>query len=133
MAGSYLTTLTPQQALVLDALRTVGTMTLAELRALTGLGRTYLRRAHHELLALELLTSDYTRGKGRPMTLTITRTGCRVLPRHQREAERKSERAELQVVPPRGYDIDGAVYAPPRHSYYRNDGNKHIASVGVGC
>jgi DNA-binding MarR family transcriptional regulator len=133
MGGSYFATLTPQQALVLDALRTVGTMTLAELRVLTGLGQTYLRRAHHELVALELLTSDYTRGKGRPMTLTVTRTGCRVLARHKREVGRKSDRADLQMVPPRSYDIDVTTYKPAAYAYYRNEGNKHIASVGVGC
>jgi len=37
------------------------------------------------------------------------------------------------VKPPRGYDIDGAVYESPTRSYYRNDGNKHVASAGGGC
>ena len=129
MAGSYYVSLTPQQAAVLDALREVGPCTLKELKALTGLGQTYLQRAHHELLGLELLTSDYDRTKLVAGTLTITRTGSRALGRHKREAEL----ATLQIVPPPTYNTIGTNYEPPPRSYYRNTGNAHIASRGVGC
>jgi DNA-binding MarR family transcriptional regulator len=129
MAGSAFVTLTPPQALVLDALRTVGTMTLAELRALTGLGQTYLRRAHHELLALELLTCDYDRRKLQPMTLTISRTGSRALARHKRLVDLPAQ----DIVPPPTFNTAGTTFTPPPRSYYRNEGNAHIASRGVGC
>lgn len=129
MAGSSFVTLTPQQALVLDALRKVGPCTQKELRALTGMGQTYLQRAHRELLELELLTTDPDRAKPAPMTLTITRTGSRALARHKRLVELAAQ----DIVPPPTYNTFGTSYAPPPRSYYRNAGNKHIASVGVRC
>lgn len=129
MAGSSFVTLTAKQALVLDALREVGTSTLKELKALTGLGQTYLQRAHHELLALELLTSDFDRSTLQPMTLTITRTGSRALARHKRQIELAAQ----DIVPPPTYNTAGTFYEPPPRSYYRNEGNTHIASRGVGC
>lgn len=129
MAGSSFVTLTPQQAAVLGVLRDVGPSPLKDLKALTGLGQTYLRRAHHDLLELELLTTDYDRAKVAPMTLTITRTGSRALARHKRQIEL----AKLDVVPPPTFNTVGTTFTPPPCSYYRNSGNAHIASRGVGC
>lgn len=129
MAGSSFVTLTAQQAMVLDALREVGTSTLKDLKALAGLGQTYLQRAHHELLALELLTSEFDRSTLQPMTLTITRTGSRALARHKRLVELAAQ----DIVPPPTFNTAGTFYEPPPRSYYRNEGNKHIASAGVGC
>lgn len=129
MAGSSFVTLTPQQATVLDALREVGPSTLKDLKALTSLGQTYLQRAHHELLALELLTSDFDRSTLQPMTLTITRTGSQALARHKRLVELAAQ----DIVPPPTFTTAGTTFTPPPHSYYRNEGNTHIASRGVGC
>lgn len=129
MTGSSFVTLTPQQAAVLDALRDQGTCTLKDLKAATCLGQTYLQRTHHELLGLELLTSDYDRSTLQPMTLTITRTGSRALARHKRQIEL----AALEIVPPPTYNTAGTTFTPPPRSYYRNAGNAHIASHGVRC
>ena len=129
MAGSSFVTLTPQQAAVLGVLRDVGPSPLKDLKALTGLGQTYLRRAHHDLLELELLTTDYDRAKVAPMTLTITRTGSRALARHKRLVELAAQ----NIVPAPTYNTAGSTYVPSRCSYYRNAGHKHLASAGVSC
>ena len=129
MTGSYYVTLTPQQAELLDALREHGPSTLKQLKDLTSVGHTYLRRAHHELQDLELLTSDFDRSTLQPMTLAITRTGSRALARHKRQIEL----AKLDVVPPPTFNTVGTTFTPPPCSYYRNSGNAHIASRGVGC
>ena len=129
MAGSSYVTLTPQQALVLDALREAGPSTLKDLLTLTGLGQTYLRRAHHELLDLKLLSYDYDRSKLVPGILTISRVGSRALARHKRLIEL----AALDIVPPPTYNTAGTTYVPQPCSYQRNAGNKHIAGAGVGC
>jgi hypothetical protein len=39
-------------------------------------------------------------------------------------------RAHQLLVPPREINIMQGTYVPPRDTYYRNDGNKHIKSVG---
>ena len=129
MAGSSFVTLTPQQAAVLGVLRDVGPSPLKDLKALTGLGQTYLQRTHHELQDLGLLTSDFDRSTLQPMTLAITRTGSRALARHKRQIEL----AKLDVVPPPTFNTVGTTFTPPPCSYYRNSGNAHIASRGVGC
>lgn len=41
----------------------------------------------------------------------------------------KQERNPL-LVPPREINIMQGTYVPPRDTYYRNDGNKHIKSLG---
>ena len=41
----------------------------------------------------------------------------------------KTER-DPRLVPPREINIMQGVYVPPRDTYYRNDGNKHIKSLG---
>ena len=129
MSSSSYIILTPQQAAVLDALREVGPCTLKELKALSGLGQTYLQRANNQLLDLELVTTDYDRTKLVAGTLAITRTGSRALARHKRLVELAAQ----DIVPPATFNAFGTVYVPPPRSYYRNEGNKHIASAGVGC
>jgi len=129
MAGSSFVTLTPQQSAVLDALREVGPSTLKDLKALTGLGQTYLQRANIQLLGLELLTTDYDPTKIVPMTLTITRTGSRALARHKRLVELAAQ----DIVPPATFNTKGTEYKPTTQAYYRNSGNRHIASAGVRC
>ena len=43
------------------------------------------------------------------------------------------ELAKLDVVPPPTFNTVGTTFTPPPCSYYRNSGNAHIASRGVGC
>ena len=45
-------------------------------------------------------------------------------------AKYKKQERSPRLVPPREINIMQGVYVPPRDTYYRNDGNKHIKSLG---
>lgn len=42
----------------------------------------------------------------------------------------KPKPRDPSLVPPRQINLMAGFYVPPRGEYYRNDGNKHIKSVG---
>ena len=128
--------LTAGQADLLGAMQAVGTMTLVELCAITGVGRTMAMRHLADLRARDLVTQDKPVPQpdqpksGHPAWLyNTTRAGDRALARYKR----KAEDATNEVVPPPTFTTCGQPYEPPKQAYYRNSGNTHIASAGVPC
>lgn len=118
------------QAVMLDHMRAaLGPVTFAALHRVTGLTRTLANR-HLDVLRERELVDLIRAGKShKPALWAISRTGSRALARHKRQAEQ----AALEIVPPPTYNTIGTFYEPPPRSYYRNEGNKHIASRGVSC
>ena len=45
-------------------------------------------------------------------------------------AQYEKQERDPRLVPPREINIMQGTYVPPRDTYYRNDGNKHIKSLG---
>lgn len=123
------------QAGLLEALES-GPLTRTEMTAISGLGRTMVSRHMTDLVARGLV--EHTKqpspeGAPRqghpPLIYSLTPAGGRALLRHQR----KVVVAAHVVVPPPTFTTCGQPYEPPKQVYYRNSGNRHIASAGVGC
>lgn len=129
--------LTAGQADLIGAMQAVGAMTLVELCAITGVGRTMAMRHLADLRSRDLVTQDKPVPQpdqpksGHPAWLySLTAAGGRALLRHQR----KQEDAANVVVPPPTFTTAGQPpWQPPKDVYYRNGGNRHIASAGVPC
>ena len=66
-----------------------------------------------------------------PALWTISMAGRRALSDYARKLEQAAIRA-MAVAPPT-HSFWGTTYTPPGQAYYRNDGNRHIPSVGVQC
>ena len=121
--------LTPHEVLVLAALRNHGPATLASLLERTALCATQLNGAQRALNERGLLTTDHSPKRRVPMVLTVSMAGNRALLAHQRAEAAKA----VVVVAPPTYNTHGTHYEPPKRVFYRNAGNAHIASHGVGC
>ena len=121
--------ITAHEALVLEALRTHGTATLAVLQERTGLCATQLNRAQRAMQERGFVTTDFSHTRRVPMQLMVSMAGCRALLHHLRELEAKA----VERVPPPTFNTHGTSCKPEGRVYYRNNGNKHIASAGVSC
>lgn len=118
------------QAEMLEALRAAPEpLTLTQIEAAVSKAESACMRSMADLRERELV--DVVRkGAGRlPMLIGISRTGSRALAAHKR---RQAAPARDVVAPPT-YNTAGQPYVPPRQVYYRNEGNRHIASRGFPC
>ena len=127
------------QADMLELMRAApGPLTLRDLQDGMGFGRTMIMRHLAGLRERALVDVIQTvdpvaaprTGQGRnALRYTITRSGSRALARYKRRTEQEA----LEIVPPPTHNTAGTTYTPPPRSYYRNEGNAHIASRGVAC
>lgn len=128
------------QANILDALRDAsGPLTLKHLQAVCGLARTMTGRLVDDLRLWGLVDEargmdvmpEPTKGQSRKALLfTINASGRRALGRFKRELEAE----QIEVVPPaRNSLFEADTYVPNSQAFYRNTGNKHIASRGFQC
>lgn len=129
-----------RQAAMLAALQDApGPMTLLQLQQAAGLGRIMGGRYALDLRERELVEvikpfatsgDDADTPKRRSAWLyTLTHAGRRALARH----ERKLVDADKVLVPSPTFNTAGLLYVPPKQTYYRNEGNRHIASRGYAC
>jgi hypothetical protein len=131
--------ITPGQAELLDLMRdALGPLSRRELLAGAHMSRTMMGRHLLELqgaglldvtLAVHQADAPGDKRGNKAYLYSITRTGSRALARHKRQFEE----AGRDVVPPPTFNTAGTTFEPTHRSYYRNAGNKHIASAGVGC
>lgn len=131
--------ITPGQAELLDLMRdALGPLSRRELLAGAHMSRTMMKRHLLKLqgaglldvtLAVHQADAPGDKRGNKAYLYSITRTGSRALARHKRLIKLAAQ----EIVPPPTYNTAGTFYEPPPRSYYRNEGNKHIASAGVRC
>lgn len=131
----------PVEAAVLDTLRSQQrAMNVAQLTKASGFGRTKTNRHIAGLVALGFLepaevplTPDTRRAQGMGRVAkfwTISRSGSLALARYKR----RLDIVEPEVVAaPQSNLFERPVLTRAGAGYFRNDGLKHIASVGYPC
>lgn len=121
--------ITAQQADVLAHLYDHGACTLQQLREHTGLCRSQINALQLAMRNLALITIEPGHKAKKPFYLVNTMVGARALGAYQDEQEAKA----VVKVPPAAFNTKGTEYKPTTQAYYRNSGNRHIASAGVRC
>lgn len=126
------------QADMLELMReALGPLSMRDLQTGITLGRTMVMRHLVDLRErglvdmMQHVSEVPAPHQGRHALLyAISRSGSRALARYKRRLE-ESERV---IVPPPTFNTRALPpYEPPKQSYYRNAGNRHIASRGFSC
>lgn len=119
---------TPTQLIILQMLADKGPLPRQPLMQAASIGHNTMAKVF-ESLEYRGLVVEGERPRGRSHCLIeITMAGRRALA--DLEAGTYNELA--RVPPPTRNKLEG-FYRPPADAYYRNNGNKHIASRGVSC
>lgn len=126
------------QALILQDLRDAGPkggLTMTELvlieREMHGLYRGPVARAMADLRERELVIELSPKQGNVGAKWGASMQGRRAFFDHLRQVQKLADRAA--AAPPPTFNTKGSSYTPPANVFYRNNGNKHIPSLGVRC
>jgi len=122
------------QAAMLDVLRDEPhSLCPSDLFARMGISRSQGMKQMVGLREADLVTetSPVCKKTRAPALWTISMAGRRALGDYGRKQEQAAARAMAVAAPTNS--IWGTTYTPPPTAYYRNNGNRHIASAGVQC
>lgn len=122
------------QANVLQALRNdvnQDGLTHLRLQEVCEMCRTVMVRHMLDLREYALVVELEPPGVKKAALWGISMAGRRALADYDHKLDLAATRA-MRVAPP-SRSIWGTHYTPPSNVYYRNNGNRHIASAGVLC
>jgi len=110
---------------------TPGFCRIGELVAASGFCRTHVVRMCKDMLRRDFLRVGYAEGS-KVALWAISRMGLRALSQHRQVPDEPAGAGGL--VPPKCINIFALpVYQTSKNAYYRNDGNGHIQSRGIGA
>jgi predicted transcriptional regulator len=121
------------QANMLQALREANPEPLncTQIGAASGIARTLTGRNLKDLAERGIVDVLKKTASTHAYRYLINDTGRRALGRYKRRQEQAEQPQPVQANCTSLFAMP--VYTPPAQAYYRNNGNYHIASRGVGC